>query len=41
MKDFGLGDENVKIKKYRNIILPFVLYGCKTSSLTLRERNVG
>jgi hypothetical protein len=29
--------ENVKIKIYRNIILPVVLYGCETSSLALRE----
>jgi hypothetical protein len=27
----------LKIKIYRNIILPVVLYGCKTWSLTLRE----
>jgi hypothetical protein len=27
----------VKIKIYRNIILPVVLYGCETWSLTLRE----
>jgi hypothetical protein len=29
--------KNVKIKMYRNIILPIVLYGCETWSLTLRE----
>jgi hypothetical protein len=28
---------NVKIKIYRNIILPVVLYGCETWSLTLSE----
>jgi len=28
---------NVKIKKYNTIILPVVLYGCETWSLTLRE----
>jgi hypothetical protein len=28
---------NLKIKIYRTIILPFVLYGCETWSLTLRE----
>jgi hypothetical protein len=28
---------NVKIKIYKTIILPVVLYGCKTLSLTLRE----
>jgi len=27
----------LKIKIYRNIILPVVLYGCETWSLTLRE----
>jgi len=30
---------NVKIKIYRNIILPVVLYGCVTWSLTLREER--
>jgi hypothetical protein len=29
--------ENVKIKIYRTIILPAVLYGCETWSLALRE----
>ena len=29
--------KNLKIKIYRNIILPVVLYGCDTWSLTLRE----
>jgi len=29
--------ENVKIKIYRTIISPVVLYGCETRSLTLRE----
>jgi hypothetical protein len=29
--------KNVKIKIYRTIILPVVLYGCETWSLTLRE----
>jgi hypothetical protein len=29
--------KNTKIKIYRNIILPVVLYGCETWSLTLRE----
>jgi len=29
--------KNLKIKIYRIIILPMVLYGCKTWSLTLRE----
>jgi len=31
--------KNLKIKKYRTIILPFVLYGCETWSLTLREER--
>jgi hypothetical protein len=30
---------NVKIKIYRIIILPVVLYGCETWSLTLREEH--
>ena len=29
--------ENINIKIYRNIILPIVLHGCETWSLTLRE----
>ena len=28
---------NLKIKKYRNIILPVVLYGCETWLFTLRD----
>jgi hypothetical protein len=28
---------NVKIKIYKTIILPVVLYGCETWSLTLKE----
>ena len=31
--------KNLKIKIYRIIILPFVLYGCETWSLTLREER--
>ena len=31
--------KNLKIKIYRTIILPFVLYGCETWSLTLREES--
>jgi len=31
--------KNVKIKIYRTIILPAVLYGCETWSLTLREEK--
>jgi hypothetical protein len=30
--------KNLKIKVYRNIIFPVFLYGCKTWSLTLREK---
>ena len=30
---------NLKIKIYRTIILPFVLYGCETWSLTLSEER--
>jgi hypothetical protein len=31
--------KNIKIKKYRTIILPFILYGGETWSLTLREEH--
>ena len=31
--------KNLKIKIYRNINLPVVLYGCETRSLTLREER--
>jgi hypothetical protein len=34
---FSLLSKNIKIKIYRTIILPVVLYGCDTWSLTLRE----
>jgi hypothetical protein len=30
--------KNIKIKIYKTIILPMVLYRCKTSSLTLRQK---
>jgi hypothetical protein len=30
---------NVRIKIYKTIILPVVLYGCETWSLTLREEH--
>ena len=33
----SLLSKNIKIKTYRTIILPVVLLGCATSSLTLRE----
>jgi hypothetical protein len=29
--------KNIKIKVYRTVVLPVVLYGCETWSLTLRE----
>jgi len=35
----GLLSRNLKFKIYRSIILPFVLYGCETWSLTLREER--
>jgi hypothetical protein len=31
--------KNTKIKIYKTIILPVVLYGCETWSLTLREEH--
>ena len=31
--------QNLKIKIYRTIILPVVMYGCETWSLTLREER--
>jgi hypothetical protein len=31
--------KNVKIKTYKTIILPVVLYGCKTLFLTLRKER--
>jgi hypothetical protein len=30
---------NIKVKIYKTIILPLVLYGCETCSLTLREEH--
>jgi len=36
---FCLLCKNLKKKIYRNIILPVVLYGCETWSLTLREER--
>jgi len=35
----SLQSKKLKIKIYRNIILPVVLYGCETWSLTLREES--
>jgi hypothetical protein len=31
--------KNIKIKIYKTIILPVVLYGCESWSLTLREKH--
>jgi hypothetical protein len=31
--------KNIKIRIHNTIILPVVLYGCETSSLTLREKH--
>jgi hypothetical protein len=31
--------KNLKIKIYRTLILPVILYGCETWSLTLREER--
>jgi hypothetical protein len=31
--------KNVKIKLYETLILPIILYGCETWSLTLREEH--
>ena len=35
----SLLSKNLKIKIYRTIILPVVLYGCETWSLTLKEEG--
>jgi hypothetical protein len=35
----GLLSRNLKIRIYETIILPVVLYGCETWSLTLREEH--
>jgi hypothetical protein len=34
-----LGGKEIKIKIYRTVIFPVVLYGCETWSLTLREER--
>jgi hypothetical protein len=36
---FSSAANNVKIRIYKTIILPVVLYGCETWSLTLREEH--
>jgi len=35
----SLLSRNLKIKIYRTVILPVILYGCKTWSLTLKEER--
>jgi hypothetical protein len=34
-----LVSKKLKIKIYKTVILPVVLYGCETSSLTLKEEH--
>jgi hypothetical protein len=36
---FQVAIKNTKIKIHRTIILPVVLYGCETWSLTMREER--
>jgi len=36
---YSLLSKNLKINTYRTIFLPFVLYGCETWCLTLREER--
>jgi hypothetical protein len=36
---YRLISKNLKIKIYKTVILPIVLYGCETWSLTLREEH--
>jgi hypothetical protein len=36
---YRLISKNLKIKIYKTVILPVVLYGCETWSLTLREEH--
>src|SRR5215469_380014 len=36
---YSLLSKKLKIKIYRTIILPVVLYGCETRSLTMREER--
>jgi hypothetical protein len=38
-KEYCLLSKNLKIRIYKMIILPVVLYGCETWSLTLREEH--
>jgi hypothetical protein len=39
LPSFRLLSKNVKFRIYKTIILPVVLYGCETWSLTLREEH--
>ena len=34
-----MGASRLRVKIYRTVILPVVLYGCETWSLTLREER--
>jgi hypothetical protein len=36
---FCLLSKNLKVRIYKTIILPVILYGCETWSLTLREEQ--
>ncbi|KAJ4444588.1 hypothetical protein ANN_06384 [Periplaneta americana] len=37
--DFRLLSKNLKVRIYKTVILPVVLYGCETWTLTLREEH--
>jgi hypothetical protein len=39
LENFNSLPRNVDVKIYKTIILPVILYGCETWSLTLREEN--
>jgi hypothetical protein len=39
VRDASSGDKTIRIKIYRTIILPVVLYGCETWSLTFWEER--
>jgi hypothetical protein len=36
---FHFAIKNIKITSHRNVMLPAVLYGCETWSLTLRQEH--
>ena len=38
-EDRTFGVQNIKLKIYISIILPVVLYGCETWSLTFRQKR--